>query len=674
MSGSPNNANGIHFSETEQEQGTCVRTDGRTIRAVWDDNCTYDLVKSISLDITNLQLTDGNSQMLEVVFNPADASNQNVSWTSSNPSVATVTDGIVSASALGITTITATSEDGNHTATCSVEVIPEEEYTYVDLGLSVKWATCNVGAGEPTQYGNYYAWGETLPKSDYSWTNYLYGSSESSLSKYNNSNTTSNGVPDNKKYLEITDDPSFELGADWRMPTSQEFQELCSNCSSQRINRDGVWGFLFSRNGKSIFLPYAGFKADSNLSNLGDRGLYWCLNRSDSNPALAFFYDFSYSYYGQTAHRYQGFSIRPVVDEYKFLSRPSTANSYLVSDAGKYSFSLYQGVGSTAVYGQTVEVLWESQFGQYHWVAYDVDEEGDTRYRREYEAYHESGSVVNNVELTGGKIRFRTTGNEGNVLIALRDFSNNIVWSWHVWVRHSVGEIDCPDGSTIMSCNLGAISDEVFLEKNNGYNPYFAGECGLLYQWGRKDPFVAYDDALWTTETKASGATIDYATKHPTTIIVAQGKDDWLTSAPNGLWSGTTKKIYDPCPPGWRIPAYSIWPSSDYSYLVNTSSSDGKVEARTEYKSRNTQSFVFYNLYIYGSLFPLFDWHNGESLSYNMYTYPDQARYWCAENDSPKHFDILESNYDDDDDCLFYTYPRSTSYKQHAYMVRCCKE
>ena len=95
--------------------------------------------------------------------------------------------------------------------------------------MSVKWATCNVGATKPEEYGDYFAWGETDPKSTYDWSTYKYcNGSSSTLTKYNTDN--SQGTVDNKTTLDLSDDAArANWGDSWRMPTDAELTELRSN-------------------------------------------------------------------------------------------------------------------------------------------------------------------------------------------------------------------------------------------------------------------------------------------------------------------------------------------------------------------------------------------------------------------------------------------------------------
>ena len=115
-------------------------------------------------------------------------------------------------------------------------------HEYVDLGLpsGALWATCNVGADAPEDYGNYYAWGETTTKSTYSWNNYKYcNGSCVSLTKYcNNSKLGNNGFADDLIIIQIGDDAaSFNWGGDWRMPTKEEWRELFNYTNSMWVKK-----------------------------------------------------------------------------------------------------------------------------------------------------------------------------------------------------------------------------------------------------------------------------------------------------------------------------------------------------------------------------------------------------------------------------------------------------
>ena len=148
----------------------------------------------------------------------------------------------------------------------------------VDLGLSVKWATCNVGASTPEDYGDYFAWGETSTKSTYGWSTYKYcNGSYNTLTKYNNSSSYGTMV-DNKTQLDLSDDAArANWGGSWRMPTDAEMTELRKQCTWTWTTQNGVNGYKVTSksNGNSIFLPAASYYRFGLVDNVGHGGYYW---------------------------------------------------------------------------------------------------------------------------------------------------------------------------------------------------------------------------------------------------------------------------------------------------------------------------------------------------------------------------------------------------------------
>ena len=193
---------------------------------------------------------------------------------------------------------------------------------YVDLGLSVKWATCNVGATKPEEYGNYYAWGETEPKTSCKWATYKWcNGSESTLTKYNTS--SSYGTVDNKTVLDLADDAArVNWGGAWRMPTDAEWTELRENCTWTRTsdyNGTGAKGRIVTSkiNGNHIFLPAAGFRGNDDSIPAGSvYGLYWSssLNTYYSGSAWYVYFGSDDVYRGRSS-RCDGQSVRPVLVE-----------------------------------------------------------------------------------------------------------------------------------------------------------------------------------------------------------------------------------------------------------------------------------------------------------------------------------------------------------------------
>ena len=155
-----------------------------------------------------------------------------------------------------------------------------DTHAYVDLGLpsGTLWATCNVGATTPEGYGDYFAWGETEPKTIYNWSTYKYcmGSSITMTKYCNDSNYGNNGFTDNLTTLLPEDDAATaNWGSGWCMPTLVQWKELYQNTTNTWTTQNGVNGRLFTaNNGKSLFLPAAGFRMDE-LEGIGIFGSYW---------------------------------------------------------------------------------------------------------------------------------------------------------------------------------------------------------------------------------------------------------------------------------------------------------------------------------------------------------------------------------------------------------------
>ena len=189
-------------------------------------------------------------------------------------------------------------------------------YEYVDLGLSVKWATCNIGAESPEGYGSYFAWGETEPKSNYSWSTYKHcnNGSSSILTKYNVGSSW--GTVDNITTLELEDDAArVNLGGSWRMPTSAEQDELIEKCTWTWTTLNGVKGYrvVSKSNGNSIFLPAAGSRDGTSVYDAGSIGFYWSSSLGSGYPAVAYYLGFaSDGVYWSIAARYTGYTVRAV--------------------------------------------------------------------------------------------------------------------------------------------------------------------------------------------------------------------------------------------------------------------------------------------------------------------------------------------------------------------------
>ena len=236
------------------------------------------------------------------------------------------------------------------------------------------------------------------------------------------------------------------------------------------------------------------------------------------------------------------------------LSSKGTANCYIVFQSGTYGFPTVKGNSSQSVGTvASAAVLWES-FGT--------------------SVTPSVGDLIKSASYANGTITFQTadTFKEGNAVIAAKDASGNILWSWHIWLTDQPqGQEYYNNAGTMMDRNLGATSA----------TPGDVGALGLLYQWGRKDPFlgsssissgtVAMSTITWPSavSSNSSRGTVAYAVANPTTYIILNSSNgDWYytgsSSTDNTRWTTSymVKSIYDPCPAGWRVPdggANGVW-------------------------------------------------------------------------------------------------------------------
>lgn len=178
------------------------------------------------------------------------------------------------------------------------DLCPHKEYVEiknghecVDLGLpsGIKWSTCNVGASSPSDFGDYYAWGEIQPKSEYTWKNYMYHDTE---------------------LKNIFDAVRLLWHGMWRMPTSEEFGELAKYCKWTQVVLEGHPGVLITgKNGNSVFLPAAGIFHESGKILVGEEGRYWTSSTTKDGKAIYFkTKDAQKENYTRSC----GFTIRPV--------------------------------------------------------------------------------------------------------------------------------------------------------------------------------------------------------------------------------------------------------------------------------------------------------------------------------------------------------------------------
>lgn len=240
--------------------------------------------------------------------------------------------------------------------------------------------------------------------------------------------------------------------------------------------------------------------------------------------------------------------------KYVDLSSKESANCYMVPSAGFYKIKAVKGNGKEALTGAVrATAIWESEC---NW--------NNTQ----------AGDIVKDVFYNDGYLYFTNVAKKvGNALVGVLDANGTMLWSWHIWVPDGVvSDIVLAKGVTFQDRNLGA------LKTTRGNAQSF----GLIYQWGRKDPFlngpdigtnsartqVAFswptagnrDNPGWpSANVSAETNTIEYTIAHPTTKLVANGATDWFGDAANeaystARWTSKFKTVYDPCPAGYKVP------------------------------------------------------------------------------------------------------------------------
>lgn len=196
------------------------------------------------------------------------------------------------------------------------------KYEFVDLGLpsGTKWATCNIGASKPEDFGLYFAWGETQGYSGitdtkkFEWSDYeLCNGSDKTLTKY--SSDSYYGIVDNLTTLELVDDAAYQSDNTCRIPTKSDFEELIANTNSTWETLNGVNGrrFTSKTNGNSIFVPAAGNCSNGSADNVGSNGNLWSSSINESFPINGWLLNLNSDNVNMfNEKRYNGLTVRPV--------------------------------------------------------------------------------------------------------------------------------------------------------------------------------------------------------------------------------------------------------------------------------------------------------------------------------------------------------------------------
>lgn len=451
------------------------------------------------------------------------------------------------------------------------------------LGLLYQWGRKDPFlSGQSISYSSYR--GQTNAKSTISWPSTVPSNSENGTVDYVVKNPTTFVTYNSSNYdwyytgNSSTDDTRWNSGKGiydpcpkgWRVPDGGSNGLWAKALGMAASSNSSIWdsinmGMDFTgmfSSASEVWYPASGslYYNYGYLYDVGYCGGYWACTPSDDDAFDLYTYrggsmDPSSHYYrscGQAVRCVKESAPAPEPEpEVKDLSAEGTANCYIVSEYGPCKFDATkkghtnESVGAIA----SAEVLWES-FGN------DVQPE--------------VGDIVSNVNVKDGIVTFTASGKDGNAVIAVKDAAGEILWSWHIWVCQGFN----PDATAQeYNNNAGTVMD-----RNLGATSAAKGDVkalGLLYQWGRKDPFLggqsisygynsnqgkARSTIIWpaTVESNSSNGTIDFVVKHPTTFVKYNYNNfDWNytgnSSADYTLWN-SNKGVYDPCPNGWRVP------------------------------------------------------------------------------------------------------------------------
>lgn len=335
-----------------------------------------------------------------------------------------------------------------------------EQHEYVDLGLpsGTLWATCNVGASAPEEYGDYFAWGEVNPKSTYNWKTYFdsIGGSSSDFRKY-----YSGG---GKTELDLQDDAAYmNWGEGWRMPSLEQFEELCNSdyTTTSWTTQNGTDGLLITSksNEVSLFLPAAGDHWETSYANYTFYGMYWSRTLLMYLPTYSPFLTFSSEdiTLNESDCRCYGNSVRPVRVSTEVPSSPISVTSITLDSS---SLTLEPGDTHTL---STVVAPEDATDKSVTWTSSDSN----------VATVSDEGVVT---AVNAGTVTITATANDGSGVTAECVVEITMVHNGHEYV-----DLGLPSGTLWATTNVGASAPE-------GYGDYFA--------WGAKNSMTNY---LWST-------------------------------------------------------------------------------------------------------------------------------------------------------------------------------
>ena len=328
------------------------------------------------------------------------------------------------------------------------------------------------------------------------------------------------------------------------------------------------------------------------------------------------------------------------------LSERGNANSYIVPKSGLYTFDadvigngefgIVEGANfhtsNTTISPNSVEVLWEDRDG-----------------------------VVTGVTLKDKKVHFMSTGLEGNALIAVKNASGKIIWSWHIWVTDQPADhvyVNDRGTFTMLDRNLGAV------RADRGVGEQWRESLGLRYQWGRKDPFAENKYKKLSVQLSP-----EESIQYPTSYI--RDNNRWVSELNQKLWSTSQKTIYDPCPVGYRVPVMDVWrgftKNGEYADRASKINSTGAFDCGWSFIYDDAGNTAWYPTSYYTDIWS--NYHHSEN----------NACYWSANVPGEQTDDVYYMSFyyninsdNPDFDCWFQYDNRHSM--GNALAVRCMKD
>ena len=332
------------------------------------------------------------------------------------------------------------------------------------------------------------------------------------------------------------------------------------------------------------------------------------------------------------------------------LSETGWANSYIVPEAGMYSFD--------------ADIIGNGDFGLLKDVDFHTTDVKINPSSVEI-LWQDRENIIAGPALVNGQVRFYAMGNEGNALVAVKDEAGTILWSWHIWATDQpVDHIYVNDYGTftVQDRNLGATRND------RGEGDEWIEARGLQYQWGRKDPFahtyngIYVSTYLYTTQT-SSKVSIPYSIENPT-LFIGCGSSSWEDTGNASMWTKSQKTIYDPCPPGYMVIDPDAWRGF-------TSNGYSQYNTPDNYNVASAFDKGWYFLYdgVNSAYYPANDYiyRNGNYQG----THTDEGRMWSSSSSSNQDAYRLHY-YDNDWDSGIE--PDGTDRFTYGSLVRCMKD